>query len=215
MPGEKLSLKFTYVALKIFRLNQLILTAGEKLVQVMYKRARLCKLLVKLQAKFGHPSAQENPDVDLIQQQTVYMMPAQNVQAEGMKCGNDRQFLKPGQGRGHAPLHLLSGLFRESECQNILCAQRFLFLRGRAFLNQVNDALSDDAGFAGARPCNDQQRTLPCRMALICSGFSSSMKLTHYSAKLLVKARIAAPPFLFSLNRLRASLTMTLRTLPR
>src|SRR5579884_1229397 len=64
-------------------------------------------------------------------------------------------------------------------------------------------------------PATISRGPLPCRMALICSGFSSSMKLTHYSAKLLVKARIDASSFLFSCIRLLSTLKMTLISLPR
>ena len=117
--GRQVLLLLCQELFEIFRLDQLILATREKIAQVVKELARVVQLLVKFKLQFFNPPAQKNPQVDLVEQLPVEMLPLKKLITEGVE-GGDADLLFPirfrvRQGGADPMLHLLRGPVGEGE----------------------------------------------------------------------------------------------------
>src|SRR5262249_3527272 len=118
------------------------------------KGAWLCQSLVELELKLLHASSQENPHVDLVQQPTIEVSLAQRVVAKGVERSDERGLLKARHFFSDAAFHFPRRLLREGQGENVFGLHAFRVLQ------QVDNAMGDDARLAAAWSRNDQQRAL-------------------------------------------------------
>ena len=83
-----------HVAFEALRLDQFVLAAREEPVQVVQKGARLRQLSVKLELQLLHATAQEDPDIDRVEQAPVKIPLAQEVIAKGVEGRDARSPLE-------------------------------------------------------------------------------------------------------------------------
>ena len=95
--------------------------------------------------------------IELVQHDTLGVGFRQQRFAEGMKRRQRHRFAALACGLHHAGFHFAGGLFRECQPENILAGERVVRLQ------QLPDALGDDARFSGSRAGNHQQRPFAVR----------------------------------------------------
>ena len=155
------------IALVFTRRDQFVLTAREKIHEVAQKLSGLREAAVVLQLKQWQIAPQQDPVVDLVDGLEVGIDFLKQRVAERMKrAERDRlgafhvRFAAATRRRDHAVLHLRRGLV--CKCQ----AQNFLAREFRLGIEQITDALGDDASLTRAGAGHHHERTL----AVLCRG---------------------------------------------
>ena len=111
--------------------------------------------LVELQA--SQIPTQQDPVVYLLQRDPVRINFLQQRFAKRVERRQHHVFAALANSLYHPRFHFPGGFFGEGEAQNIFAQQRLIRLQ------QVPDALRNDAGFSRTGACNHQQRPLAVR----------------------------------------------------
>src|SRR5258707_7728097 len=169
------------IVLVIIRSDQLILAAGEKIHEIAEKLSGLRQAPVVLQLKERQVAAKQNPVVDFIDGLKIRIEFLQQRVAEGVKrAKRDRlgasrvQYSAVARRRDHAVLHFRGGLIGKRQAQNFL-AREF-----RLGIEQIADALCDDASLARDRAGYHNERSLAVmrRSALLRIELNSRRRVT-------------------------------------
>ena len=140
-----------HIAGILLRGDQFVVAAADKVQQVGEKLAHVGRADVVLQTELAEPLAQVDPQIFLVEHTELPARRLQQLVAIIVEGGGVN--LPAAQQSGNAAAHLLGGIPRIGEGENLL---RFRV----SFLNQAGDSVGQNRGFSGSRAGHDQHRTV-------------------------------------------------------
>ena len=148
---QEVGFEFVGEGLEIVAGDEFVLAAREKFEEVAEELAGLGEAAEFFEFEARHVAAEEDPVVDIFENGVLGAVFAENFFAESVE-GEDLDVAAAfAAGFDDAGLHFAGGFFCIGEGEDILPAKR------RVGVEEMADALGDDAGFAGAGAGDDEE----------------------------------------------------------